>query len=121
MADLFEWYGQDLQVDPSGDLLTVEGTVKGQQLVIRRLLTVALTYIWQPSYGAGLSTYLGTPSTGKTIEGVIRTQLYLEQAVSQSPIPTIIVTTISSGLNVIIQYVDAQTGAPAILNFNVSP
>lgn len=121
MADLFHWYGQDLSADSSGDLMTVEGTVKGQQFVIRRLLTVPLTYIWDIIFGGGLSTYIGTPTGAATIDGVIRTQLFLEPAVSQTPIPVITVTPISSGLNVVIQYVDDDTGAPAVLNFNVVP
>lgn len=120
MADLFHWFGNDLQVSPNGDLLTVSGTVGGQQAVIRRLLTATLSYPWEPTYGAGLSSFIGTPSSLKIVEGVIRSQLYLEQAVSQNPPPVITVTAITNGLNVVIQYADANTGAPAALNFNVN-
>lgn len=120
MADLFHWFGNDLQASPSGDLLVVSGTVGGQQSVIRRLLTAALSYVWEVTYGAGLSSFIGTPSSLKVVEGVIRSQLYLEQAVLQSPPPTITVTAIANGLNVVIQYSDANTGNPATLNFNVN-
>ena len=78
MADLFHWFGNDLQVDPSGDLLTVEGTVKGQQSIVRRLLTAAFGYIFEITYGAGLSAFIGTPTALAAVEGVIRSQLYLE-------------------------------------------
>lgn len=120
MADLFHWFGNDLQSSPNGDLQVVSGTVNGQQSLIRRLMTITQAYIFEVTYGAGLSSFIGTPTSLQTVEGVIRSQLYLEQAVAQTPTPVVTVSAIANGLNVVIQYVDAQTGAPAMLNFNVN-
>jgi hypothetical protein len=120
MADLFHWFGNDLSVAANGDLLTVEGTVKGQQFVVRRLMTRALSYIWEVTYGAGLGKYVGRATASTEIEGVIRSQLYQEVAVAQNPVPQIAITSIAGGFNVVIQYVDGQTGAPSNLNFNVN-
>lgn len=120
MADLFHWYGNDLVASPSGDLATIEGTVKGQQAVLRRLLTIVQSYIWETNYGAGLSQYIGNAASSKTIEGVIRAQLYLESAVAQNPVPVVVVSPITGGFNIVIQYVDAATGAPSVLNFSVT-
>lgn len=120
MADLFHWFGYDLQAAPNGDLLVVSGTVAGQQSVVRRLLTKVLGYIFETTYGAGLSDFVGSASSLSTVEGVIRSQLYLEQAVSQNPSPVVTVSPIANGLNVVIQYNDAQTGTPSVLNFNVN-
>jgi hypothetical protein len=121
MADLFQWFGNDLVAASNGDLQVIEGTVKGEQAVVRRLMTPVLSYIWEPGYGAGLGQYIGNAASAAAIQGVIRSQLYLEASVSQNPTPTISVTPISNGFNVVIQYVDAQTGAPAVLNFSVTP
>ena len=60
-SDLAHWFGQDLNVAASGDLLTVDGTAKGQQRVLRRLLTNPGDYIWEPTYGAGLASKIGQP------------------------------------------------------------
>jgi hypothetical protein len=118
--DLFHWFGNDLEASPSGDLLLSSGTVNGQQNLIRRLMTPAQAYIFEVTYGAGLSQFIGTPTALLVVQGLIRAQLYLEQAVAQTPTPSVTVTAIANGLNVVIQYVDAQTGAPAMLNFNVN-
>jgi hypothetical protein len=119
-ADIFHWFGYDLQVAPNGDLAIVNGTVAGQQSIVRRLLTKVLGYIFETTYGAGLSDYIGSALSLGAVEGVIRAQLYLEQSVSQNPSPVVTVSPIAGGLNVVIQYSDAQTGAPSVLNFNVN-
>jgi hypothetical protein len=121
MADLFHWYGNDLVPSAGGDLLTIEGTVKGQQSIVRRLLTAALSYIWEVNYGAGLGNFIGKAIPASSVAAVIRAQMYLEVAVSQTPPPVVTVTAISNGFNVVIQYVDGQTGAPSVLNFQVTP
>ncbi len=114
------WFSNDLQGSPSGDVMLVEGTVKGQQLVVRRLLTNILNYFFEQNYGGGLAAYVGTPTGLQAVEGVDRQQLYLESSVAQTPAPTISITAITNGINVSIQYVDANTGAPSVLNFDVN-
>ena len=120
MADLFHWIGNDLSPASNGDLATVEGTVKGQQFLVRRLLTNPGTYIFELLYGAGLASYIGTPTGVAAVKAIVTSQLYLEKSVSQTPQPTVSVTAITNGVNVIVQYVEADTGAPVVLNFNVN-
>ena len=78
MADLCHWITGDLAVSPTGDLLTVTGDTHVQQRILRRLLTVPSSYIWQLDYGAGLEVYVGQTLNLSGIEGVIRAQLTLE-------------------------------------------
>ena len=127
-ADLAHWFGQDLNVAASGDLLTVSGTVKGQQRILRRLLTngpiapaLAGDYIWEPSYGAGLAAKIGQPFDADACRALIRAQLALEPVVAQSPAPSITVSQVESGLYVQIKYVDSDTGQLVPLSFQVTP
>jgi phage baseplate assembly protein W len=120
MPDLAHWFGQDLSGDATGDLLTIDGTVRGQQRVLRRLLTNPGDYIWHTDYGAGLGRYVGQNLNVDVIRAVIRAQLRLERAVARTPIPTIAVTPIAQGVFVRIVYVDAVTGEPVTLSFDVN-
>lgn len=119
--DLAHWFGQDLNVAASGDLLTVDGTVKGQQRVLRRLLTNPGDYIWEPSYGAGLAAKIGQPFDAATCEALVKAQIFLEPAVARDPAPVISVTQIADGLFVSIQYTDSDTGQIVPLSFSVTP
>jgi hypothetical protein len=119
--DLAHWFGQDLNVAASGDLLTVDGTVKGQQRVLRRLLTNPGDYIWHPNYGAGLASKIGQPFDAAACAALIKAQIFLEPAVARTPPPVIGVTQITNGLFVSIAYTDAPTGNPVALSFDVKP
>jgi phage baseplate assembly protein W len=121
MQDLAHWFGQDLNVAASGDLLTVDGTLKGQQRVLRRLLTNPGDYIWEPDYGAGLASKIGQPFDAAACEALVKAQIFLEAAVARSPAPTITVTQISNGLFVSIAYTDSGTGTIVPLSFSVTP
>lgn len=120
MADLFSIWGQDLVASAGGDLLTVDGSAYGQQRVLRRLMTNPGDYIWEPTYGAGLPSYVGSALDVKAITALIRLQLSLESAVAQNPLPVIDVTHFAGGLSVNIVYVDADTGVQVNLSFDVS-
>ena len=39
MNDLAHFYGNDINTSPTGDLMPIDGTGKGQQRILRRLLT----------------------------------------------------------------------------------
>lgn len=119
MADIFQWWDTDLAASASGDLLSVDQTVAGQQRVLRRLLTSPGSYIWHPEYGAGLPKYIGSVVDAPGIEALIRAQLLLEAAVAQDPAPVIDVQPIPSGVFVKILYVDADTGKQVNLSFDV--
>jgi hypothetical protein len=120
MADLFCWWQQDLTILPNGDLLTVEGTIEGEQRVLRRLLTNAGDYIWHLEYGAGLPKYVGSPVVPDEVNAVILSQMMLEDAVAQQPLPQVDTTPIANGISTDIKYVDADTGKPVTLGFDVN-
>ena len=120
MIDLWHYYGGDLAQSATGDLLGVDGTVKGQQRILRRLLTNPGDYLWHPDYGAGLPAKVGDVFDAAKIRALIRGQILLEAAVARSPEPVIDVQQIPSGLSVNIQYNDAPSGARQTLSFNVT-
>lgn len=120
MPDLFHVFGNDLNVSANGDLLTADTVNLSQQRVIRRLLTNAGDYIWQPTYGAGLPQKVGDPFDVSTINAIITGQMYLEDTVVQTPPPVINVSSFPNGMFVDISYTEADSGAPAVLSFPVT-
>lgn len=121
--DIYHYFGGDIGTNANGDLQSVDTTIKGQQRILRRLLTNPGDYIWHLDYGAGLPRYVGqTLSAGKfhEIKGLIKKQIFLEQAVAQNPEPVITLQTIPNGLYCSIQYTDAQTKTLQLLSFNVT-
>jgi phage baseplate assembly protein W len=123
MNDLYHYWGSDLQRGNTGDLMPVSSTERGQQRIIRRLLTNPGDYIFQPDYGAGLPAYIGqTVDMGKILS-LIRSQISLEDCVAQTPAPEITIKQLPtelSGFTVTIAYNDAVTNTPQILSFNVT-
>ena len=120
MADLFNWWRQDLTILPNGDLLAVDGTIEGEQRVLRRLLTNPGDYLWHLEYGAGLAGYIGQPVDADAVNALVASQVLLEPAVSPSPLPKINTAKISNGLSTDIKYADADTGTPISLAFDVT-
>ncbi len=123
LADLYHWWNSDLVSTNSGDLQTVDGSVRGQQRIVRRLMTNPGGYLWHPEYGGGLASYLGSPIDVGKVTAAIRAQLLLEDAVDQSVPPVIVLTQSANDLtafNVSISYNDATTQKPVVLAFNVS-
>lgn len=128
LNDLFHYWGTDLSVSASGDVLTVGGTQRGQQRVLRRLLTNPANedgpadYIFQPEYGAGLPRFVGKPIDTQKITAAILAQMVLEDAVAQTPAPVVIVAQVGSdntAFSVNIAYNDAATNKPVTLSFTV--
>lgn len=120
MADAAQLYGGDLSIAAAGDLATVDGPVLGQQRVLRRLLTNPGDYLWNPGYGAGLGQFVGRPANAARIRSVIRSQLFQESVVAQTPAPTIDVAIDPAGtISVAIAYADAATRATQTLSFTV--
>jgi hypothetical protein len=132
MADLFQWWNQDLTILPDGDLLLVggvqksglpmpgTGTIEGEQRVIRRLLTAAGSYIWNPEYGAGLPQYIGQPAHILAIQSIIMAQIMLEDAVAKSPLPIVTISKILNGLSANIRYVDNNIGKQVTVGFDIN-
>ncbi len=120
MTDISHTWGGDLAWSPSGDVSLAEGSIEGQQRVLRRILTVAGNYIWQLKYGGGAAALVGTLATPKQVEARMRAQMFMEACVSQIPAPIVKVTQIPTGLNISISYSDAQTADPIFLGFSVT-
>ena len=120
MKDLYHYFGNDLTISASGDVLGIDDTEKGQQRILRRLLTNPGDYIWHPDYGAGLPKYVGSVSGIEKIRALIRGQMLLESCVSKTPAPVIDVQSITGGINARIQYNDSTAGTTQTLSFDVS-
>lgn len=120
MNDLYQYFGGDLNPSATGDLQPVSDTVKGQQRILRRLLTNPGEYIWHPEYGAGLPNYVGSVIDVRQMRALIRGQILLEDAVAKTPEPVIDVQPIAGGMTISIQYNDAVQKTPQTLSFNVT-
>lgn len=120
MDDLYHNIGADVYPSVTGDLLRVDGTTKGQQRVLRRLLTNPGDYIWHPTYGGGLGAKVGDVTDIPAIKALIRRQLRLEDCVSQAPEPVVDVAPITGGVSVRIRYVDSISKTPQTLSFDVN-
>lgn len=121
--DLAHNWGGDLATGPTGDLYPASGTLRGQQRVLRRLLTNPGDYIAHPTYGAGLPAWVGQPLDVAKITALIRSQILLEDAVAHDPAPVISVRQLATdltGLAVRISYNDATVNLPVVLSFNVT-
>jgi hypothetical protein len=131
LTDIDHFWGGDLGLGATGDLGTAQSTNRGQQRVLRRLLTNPRAVLpdgtvlppdcpWHPNYGAGLPRFVGLAVDPAEIVALIRGQILLEDSVAATPAPQITVSTITNGLAVSIRYTDAATGTPAVLSFNVN-
>ena len=120
MNDLYQFFGNDIIASATGDLQPVDGTSKGQQRILRRLLTNPGDYPWHQDYGAGLGAYVGQAVDVRKVVSLIRGQILLEAAVAKNPEPVISVQSIANGILVKISYNDATTGATQALSFNVN-
>lgn len=127
--DIFHWFGTDLQSGNTGDLALVQGTIRGEQRVLRRLLTnpaapnAPADYPWHPDYGGGLPRFIGQGLDIAKITAVIRSQLALEPSVAKTPPPQITVKALPNdptGFSVAIAYNDAVSNSPVVLSFNVA-
>jgi len=117
MSDAFHYFGDDLSLSASGDILTVaQGTGLTKQRILRRLLTPQGGYIWELPYGAGLPALIGRPVTPMDIKNAIRAQIFNEATVAKAPEPVITVNGAANGtFTVTIAYTDAVSGQPQIL------
>ena len=120
MPELSHVWSADLAIGPTGDLGLVAAAARGQQRVLRRLLTNAGDYIWQPDYGAGLGRFIGQPGGESAIRAAIRGQIFKEDAVARTPEPIIDVQFTNNGSAYVhIRYADASTGSTQILSFSI--
>lgn len=131
MPDISHTWGADIDLSPSGDLKTVDGTERGTQRVIRRLMTAGTRidaygksqtgeYVWHTGYGGSLPQRIGDVVDAALISALIAQQISYEAAVAQNPQPQISVTPVLNGVAANIVYADAATGVQTALNFNVN-
>ncbi len=113
-------WGGDLQLSTTGDLGAVSLVERSKQRVIRRLMTNPGDYIFHPDYGAGLGRLVGQNVDLAKATALITGQMLLEDSVSQSPAPTVKVTSIPQGMAVQINYTTAPEKVPAVLSFSLS-
>lgn len=123
LSDIDHTVGADIGASSTGDLATVDTTMRGQQRILRRLLTNPGDYIFHPTYGAGLPSWIGRTADLPKLRALVHGQIMLEDVVARVPEPTVVVAPIANnaggGFAVSVAYVDAFTGQPATLSFNV--
>lgn len=131
MTDVFHYYGGDLSVSASGDLLLANQPTTGTQRVYRRLLTNPILndtvgnpvaspdYTWHPTYGAGVPRKVGSPGNAPATRSLIKGQMLLESAVARQPAPKIALTQVNNAVSASIQYTDANTATTQFVTFNV--
>lgn len=121
--DSFHWWGQDTQFSASGDDLLATGVTELNQRIVRALLTPPGTYIFHPTYGAGLGRFVGRALSAEQlteIQSLINSVVMAEPDVQKQPAPSITYQHDATGLlSVTIKYVYAPTGVPQTLTFNV--
>lgn len=124
LSDLSHLIGGDLSASAAGDAAAVSGTERGQQRVLRRLLTSPGEYIFQPDYGAGLPQWVGRTADLPALRALIRSQMLLEACVARSPEPVVDVQPIGNtsggGFSVRITYTDAPSGETVVTSFDVT-
>ena len=124
MNDISHVWRSDLTTSATGDLAIASGSILGQQRVLRRLLTNPGDYIWHTGYGARLAGFVGAPANEAQITATIRSQIFQEAAVTQTPEPVIDVQISPAGawstVYVDIRYTDSQDGETQVLTFSLS-
>lgn len=115
-------WGSDI-IPYAGDLDTVYGSNRSKQRVLRRLLTNPGSYIWEPTYGAGLPSFIGqalSEDNFDQIKSLILSNMFLEDSVSQTPPPQIFIQTIQNGVFLQINYIESPTQNPIVLTFDLN-
>jgi len=120
ISDANQWWGNDLQLSPTGDIALSTLVTRSQQRILRRLLTNAGDYLTHVGYGAGLPAFVGAPAPVSKITGIIRGQMLLEDSVLHTPEPQITIKPIANGISAVIPYTVAPAQTPAVLSFSVT-
>jgi hypothetical protein len=127
LNDLDHVWGNDLSAAANGDLLLSSGSAQTEQRILRRLMTnpgtsaKAADYIFQPEYGAGIPSFVGTTASVGQIQSTTKGQVSMEKAVASQPPPTVSASMSNGTLTETITYADATTGQTGVLSFNVTP
>lgn len=122
LDDIAHVWGEDLQLSPSGDLARSSGVPRTRQRLLRRVMTAeaGAEYIWEPDYGLGAAQRIGRNLDPAELKAAFAGQLALEASVAKTPVPTIVVTPIPSGVAVAVQYWTLADKQPVSLSFNLT-
>ena len=120
MSELNHYFGGDVSVNNTGDLLSIAGTTRSQQRLLRRLLTNQGAYIFHSDYGAGLPAKVGDTLDIPKLRALIRGQVQLEDSIAKTPEALISLSAIANGVTVNIKYTDVVTSNVTTLSFNVN-
>ena len=115
------YFGGDLTVSASGDLLAASGIPLANQRLLRRLMTNPGAVLYHPEYGAGLGRFVGQPADTLQIRAIIFAQMLLEASVDQTVTPAVAVQVSDAGyVFVAVSFTYAPTGETSSLNFKVT-
>jgi hypothetical protein len=132
MSDLYQYWGNDLNVSPSGDLALANSTDTTQQQILRGLLTNAALfdragnplatadYSDHPDFGASLPRRIGSTLNVNEIRALVRSIVVSFPGVARTPAPVIDVIPFNNGATVNIQYADVITGETELLSFDIN-
>jgi hypothetical protein len=121
LQDVSHFWGQDLTLTSTGDLLLASGLQRSQQRILRRLNTNPNSYVGQRTYGGGLPQFIGSVASPRQISAVVTSQLKLEDSVAPTPPPVVSTTQTANlgALDVNIGYTDQPSNAPTTLAFTL--
>lgn len=122
--DLHHYWGGDIQLSATGDLLTVDGVTETNQRILRGLMTSTGEYYYHTTYGAGIGKHVGDALTTQdysAIQANIRGLVLSDPDVSPSPAPAFDFQASPNGMLLVsINYTYRPSGALQTLTFNVS-
>lgn len=132
MSDAFHFWGNDLNVSASGDLLLADSSDTTQQQILRALLTnpalhdragnplATADYSDHPTFGAGLPRRVGSTLNVAELRAIIRGVVVSFPGVARNPSPVIDVLPFNDGATINIQYADLITGTTETLSFDIN-
>lgn len=132
MADLFQYWSNDLSIAANGDLSVADGDTLAQQELLRALMTnpqwsdsagnplASPDYTWHADFGAGIPRRIGKTLNASELRGTILSTIKTIAGIAQTPTPSVTVTPFNNGAAVTIQYADAVTGQVATLSFDIN-
>jgi len=132
MPDIFHYWGNDLTVSATGDILIADDSDSTTQQILRALMTnpawndsagnpiASADYSDHPNFGAGLPRKIGSTLSAPYIRALVRSVVLSFPSVSRSPSPTIDVASFNDGATITIAYVNLVTGETDTLSFDIN-
>ncbi len=133
--DINHFWGGDAAVSPTGDLALADGDTLAQQSLLRALMTnpalndqagnpfASPDYTFHAQWGAGVPRLIGRPLGEQQLRAQIISTMKGIAGIARTPEPVVTIAPFPNGGNgaaISIQYVDAQTGRPSTLSFDIN-